>query len=63
MDLDFGLDAQSLAEICGGDHGWADAIIDAFGGTNGMCVTVTSWVFSVEVPPIDRVPLSLSLSV
>ncbi len=37
-DLDFGLDAQSLAEIVSGDIAWAESIIDAFGGTNGMYV-------------------------
>ncbi|TMW62635.1 hypothetical protein Poli38472_005253 [Pythium oligandrum] len=35
-DLDFGLDAQGLAEIVHGDKEWAEAIIDAFGGTNGI---------------------------
>lgn len=37
--MDFGLDAQALSELVGGDKQWAESIIDAFGSTNGMCVT------------------------
>ncbi|KAL4105984.1 hypothetical protein PRIC1_004039 [Phytophthora ramorum] len=35
-DLDFGLDAQGLAELLGGDKGWAESIIDAFRSSTGI---------------------------
>jgi hypothetical protein len=35
-DLDFGLDAQALAELLGGDKDWAESIIDAFRSPTGM---------------------------
>jgi hypothetical protein len=35
-DLDFGLNAESLADLLHGDKVWAESIIIAFGSTNGM---------------------------
>ncbi|KAE9029263.1 hypothetical protein PR003_g6185 [Phytophthora rubi] len=35
-DLDFGLDAQGLADLLGGDKDWAESIIDAFSSPTGI---------------------------
>lgn len=41
-DLDFGLDAQGLADLLGGDKDWAESIIDAFRSPTGMYVAPTT---------------------
>jgi hypothetical protein len=51
--LDFGLDAQALSELIGGDKQWAENIIDAFGSTNGMCVAPLLRSISRFLPPFD----------
>ncbi|KAG7401317.1 hypothetical protein PHYBOEH_001733 [Phytophthora boehmeriae] len=35
-DMDFGLDAQGLAELLRGDKDWAESILDAFGSPTGI---------------------------
>lgn len=65
-DLDFGLDAQGLSELVGGDKEWASEIIDAFGSTNGMYVRFTCVeggcyeLFSLNGWMICAISLSLS---